>query len=112
MSKPTITTAIPLRRYRFGEFTLTVLGDIDSPDLRRYQYIMAVVQGDDPEPGLYISAESGEGDEVTMRIMMRDGEEVIGHSADWRDVAAFTDEAISIVSRMLKLSDETPYQLM
>ena len=112
MSKPAISTAIPLSRYRFGEFTLTVLGDIDSPDERQYRYIMAVVQGEDPEPGLYISAESGQGDEVAMRVMMRDGEEVIGHSEDWRDQAAFTDEAISIVSRMLNLSDETPYQLM
>ena len=49
---------------------------------------------------------------MSMRVMMRDGEEVIGHSKAWRDVAAFTDEAISIVSRMLNLSDETPYQLM
>ena len=112
MSKPAISTAIPLHRYRFGEFTLTVLGDIDSPDERQYRYIMAVVQGEDPEPGLYISAESGHGDEMAMRIMMSDGDEVIGHSADWQDVAAFTDEAISIVSRMLNLSDETPYQLM
>jgi hypothetical protein len=112
VSKPKISTAIPLRRYRFGEFTLTVLGDIDSPDERRYRYIMAVVQGEDPEPGLYISAEAGPGDEMAMRVMMRDGDEVIGHSEGWRDVAVFTDEAISIVSRMLNLSDETPYQLM
>ena len=47
-----------------------------------------------------------------MRVMMSDGDEVIGHSEDWCEQAAFTDEAISIVSRMLNLSDETPYQLM
>ena len=28
MSKPGIVTAIPKRRYRLGEFSLTVLGDI------------------------------------------------------------------------------------
>ena len=112
MSKPAISTAIPLRRYRFGEFTLTVLGDIDSPDERQYRYIMAVVQGEDPEPGLYNSAESGQGDALAMRVMMSDGDEVIGHSEDWRDLAAFTDEAINMVSRILNLSDETPYQLM
>jgi hypothetical protein len=112
VSKPAITTAIPLRRYSFGEFTLTVLGEIDSPDDRRYRYIMAVVQGTDPEPGLYLTAEEQAGGEVAMRIMMADGEEVIGHSAAWRDVSAFTEEAIGIVSRVLSLSDETPYQLM
>ena len=112
MSKPSISTAIPLRRYKFGEFTLTVLGDIESPDERKYRYIMAVVQGDDPEPGLYIAAEQGVGEDVAMRVMMSDGDEVIGHSDQWRNLEVFTDESINIVSRVLNLSDETPYQLM
>jgi hypothetical protein len=112
MSKPHISTAIPLRRYSFGEFTLTVLGDIESPEARRYRYILAVVQGNDPEPGLYISAEQGDGKALAMRIMMRDGEEVIGHSDQWGNLDAFVDESISIVSRILDLSDESPYQLM
>ena len=112
MSKPVISTAIPLRRYKFGEFTLTVLGDIESPDEPKYRYIMAVIQGDDPEPGLYITAEQGAGSDLAMRIMMRDGEEIIGHSGLWRELDGFVDEAISIVSRLLNLSDETPYQLM
>lgn len=112
MSKPAISTAIPLRRYKFGEFTLTVLGDIESPDEPKYRYIMAVIQGDDPDPGLYVTAEQGAGKDMAMRIMMRDGEEVIGHSEQWRDLDGFIDEAVTIVSRLLNLSDETPYQLM
>jgi hypothetical protein len=44
MSIPTITTAIPLRRYQYGEFVVTVLGDIESPDAVRYRYILAVAQ--------------------------------------------------------------------
>jgi len=112
LSKPSIATAIPLRRYKYGEFTLTVLGDIESPDEIDYRYILAVVQGDDPEPGLYITAELGAGEELVMRIMMRDGDEVIGHSGQWRDLDMFVDEAMNIVSRILNLSDETPYQLM
>ena len=112
MSKPSIATAIPQRRYKYGEFTLTVLGDIESPDVIDYRYILAVVQGSDPEPGLYITAEQGAGEDLVMRIMMRDGDEVIGHSGQWRDLDMFVDEAMSIVSRILNLSDETPYQLM
>jgi len=112
VSKPSISTAIPLRRYKFGEFTLTVLGDIESPDEMQYWYILAVVQGDDPEPGLYVTAEQGAGEGMVMRIMMADGDEVIGHSDQWRDLDAFADESIGIVSRVLNLSDETPYQLM
>lgn len=112
VSKPSIATAIPLCRYKYGEFTLTVLGDIESPDEIDYRYILAVVQGDDPEPGMYITAELGAGEELVMRIMMRDGDEVIGHSGQWRDLDMFVDEAMNIVSRILNLSDETPYQLM
>jgi hypothetical protein len=112
MSKPSIVTAIPLRRYTFGEFTLTVLGDIDTRDAVNYRYILAVVQGDDPEPGLYLTAEQGGGDELAMRIMMRDGNEVIGHSGAWRELDVFVEEALRIVSQVLNLSDETPYQLM
>lgn len=112
MSKPSIATAIPLRRYKYGEFTLTVLGDIDSRDEINYRYILAVVQGDNPEPGLYVTAEQGAGNEMAMRVMMRDGDEVIARSDRWRDVDVFVDEAMNIVSRVLSLSDETPYQLM
>jgi hypothetical protein len=112
MSKPSIVTAIPLRRYTFGEFTLTLLGDIDTRDAVNYRYILAVVQGDDPEPGLYLTAEQGGGDELAMRIMMRDGDEVIGHSGAWRELDVFVEEALRIVSQVLNLSDETPYQLM
>ena len=112
MSKPSITTAIPLCRYKFGEFTLTVLGDIETRDEVDYRYILAVVQGDDPEPGLYLTAEQGDGEELAMRIMMRDGDEVIGHSGAWHELDVFVDEAIKIVAQVLKLSDETPYRLM
>lgn len=112
MSKPSISTAIPLRRYKFGEFTLTVLGDIESPDALKYRYIMAVIQGDDPEPGLYVTAEQGAGKELAMRIMMRDGDEIIAHSGQWYDLDEFVKEGLDIVSRVLNLSDETPYQIM
>ena len=112
LSKPSISTAIPLRRYKFGEFTLTVLGDIESPDERQYRYILAVIQGENPEPGLYVTAEPGSGEELVMRVIMSDGDEVIGHSNQWSDLDKFADESINIVSRVLGLSDEMPYQLM
>jgi hypothetical protein len=113
--KPAITTAIPKRRYRLGEFMLTVLGDIESSDDIDYQYIMAVIQGQDPEPGMYITAErpqSPGGRELAMRLVMRDGAEVIGSSDQWHSLDMFTGEAVDIVTRILNLADETPYQLL
>jgi hypothetical protein len=47
-----------------------------------------------------------------MRIIMPDGEQVIGHSEQWSDLDVFVGEAVKVVSRLLNLSDETPYQLM
>ena len=114
-NRPAIRTAIPKRRYRLGEFTLTVLGDVESSDGIDYQYIMAVIQGQDPEPGMYITAErtdSPGGRELLMRLVMRDGAEIIGSSDQWVSLEMFTGEAIDIVSRILGLSDETPYQLL
>jgi hypothetical protein len=113
--RPGIGTALPRRRYRFGEFTLIVLGDIESKDGIDYQYIMAVIRGEDPEPGIYITAERGSGagqHEFSMRFIMRDGSEVIGSSSRWGDLDDFVDEATQIVARVLSLGDEIPYRLM
>jgi len=113
--RPGIATAIPKRRYRLGEFTLTVLGDVESKDGVDYRYIMAVIRGEDPEPGIYLTAEQDDGErsrEIRMRFIMRDGSELLGSSTRWRDLDVFIEEATGIVVRVLNLSDETPYRLM
>ena len=115
MNKPGIDTAIPKRRYRLGEFSLVVLGEIESSDDRDYRYIMAVVRGEDPEPGIYLTVERSRDPDhkgYNMRLVMHDGEDVIGSSEAWHDLDAFTDEAIGIVSRILDLTDEEPYRMM
>ena len=114
MSKPAFKTAIPKRRYKLGEFSIVVLGEVESDDDINYQYILAVVRGQDPEPGLYITAEKAAvpGDGYSMRVSMRDGAEVIGSSAQWGSLDPFIDEALGIVSRVLNLGDETPYRLL
>jgi hypothetical protein len=117
MNKPGIVTAIPKRRYKFGEFTVVILDEISSNDSIDYQFIMAVVRGTDPDPGIYITAErfpqadAGGGD-YTMRIIMRDGSEVLGTSNKWKNIEIFANDALDIVSRVLQLKDEVPYRLM
>jgi hypothetical protein len=115
MNKPGIVTAIPRRRYRYGEFAVVVLGDIESSDGIDYRYIMAVMKGADPEPGLYVTAEKAGGmgrrSDYTMRILMRDGAEVIATSPAWGELDAFVRDGLEIVSEVLDLSDEVPYQL-
>lgn len=117
MNKPGIVTAIPKRRYKFGEFSVVILGEIESNDGINYHLVMAVVRGADPDPGIYITAErtpqasSGAAD-YTMRIVMRDGSEVLGTSNEWQDIEVFTGAALDIVGRVLQLTDEVPYRLM
>lgn len=112
MHKPGIQTAIPRRRYRLGEFTVTVLGEVESSDGIDYRYIAAVIQGQNPEPGIYLSAEREAGAGYAMRLIMHDGAEVIGASEQWGELDAFVDAALDVVSRVLSLGDETPYRLM
>jgi len=116
MNKPGIRTAIPKRRYKYGEFTVVVLGNIESSDGIDYRYIMAVVKGADPGPGLYLTAEtagkSGPQPDYTMRMFMQDGTAVVATSPAWGDLDTFVQDGLEIVSEMLELSDEVPYQLL
>ncbi len=117
MNKPGIVTAVPRRRYKYGEFSMVILGDIESNDDKNYRYIMAVIRGTDPEPGIYITAERDQpagqgGGDYNMRIVMQDGAEVINSSSAWHDLDAFTSEALDIVGQLLNLGDEEPYRLM
>jgi hypothetical protein len=116
MDKPGIKTAIPKRRYRLGEFSLVVLGEINSADGVDYNYILAVVREGEAEPGLYITAQ-GDPQQPTqntlsMRVIMRDGSEVIGASDRWGDLDSFTSDALDTVIKILDLSDEQPFRLM
>lgn len=112
MSIPRINTAIPMRRYQYGEFVVTVLGDIDSPDPVRYRYVMAVAQEGNPTPGLFLSAERGSDDACDLRVSMADGSQVLESSPAFCDLDLFVKEALQVISSMLNLSDEMPHRLM
>lgn len=112
INKPGIATAIPKRRYSFGEFTVTVLGDVESRDGVDYRYIAAVIHGQDPEPGIYLTAEQGDGDGLDLRLVMPDGSEVLDTAADWSDIDVFCNKVLSTVASLLQLTDETPYRLL
>ncbi len=111
MSTPKIQTAIPKRRYQLGEFVLTVLGEVESGDATRYRYILAVTREGEGEPKLYVSAERA-GSEDALRVSMAEGSQVIATSDRWRDLDTFVQDGMSVVSKMLSLSDEIPHRLM
>ncbi len=108
MAKPDIKTGIPQRRYRLGAFTLVILGEIESDDPVQYKYILAAVHEGDSEPGMYITVERVRGGEAAyqLRVLMRDGEEVVGSSDDYGDLDSFVEEAVRVVKAVLNLADE------
>ncbi len=116
MDKPKIITALPQCRYKLGGFVITVLGEVESGDGVAYRYIAAVITEGDPEPGLYITAERearglGRKGMHVMRIIMRDGAQVVGSSDRWGDLDLFVTDVLEVVSRVLDLQDEEPYLL-
>lgn len=114
MSVPQIRTALPKRRYQLGEFIVSVLGDVESGDGIEYRYIMAVAREADPRPHLFIAAErndAGAG-RWRLRVAMADGSQVLGADDAYGDIDNFVAHGLSIISRVLSLTDEEPFRLV
>lgn len=108
---PRILTAIPRRRYRYGEFDVTLLDEVQSGDDVDYRYILAFVQEGRPSPLLYICAERnppGKRSEgaYRLRLINEAMSEVLGSSDGWRDEEQFTAEGLRVGGKVLSLSDE------
>ena len=112
LNKPSILTAVPQRRYKYGEFTVVVLGEIETRDAINYRYILAVVREGDPEPGIYLTCESGRNGQQQIRLVMRDGAEVIAEDPAYADIEAFCEAGLDVLRQLLNLGDEEPYRLM
>lgn len=114
MNAPQIATAIPKRRYQLGDFSITVLGDVESSDGNEYRYIFALVQEGKPNPSLYLlaikSPESA--DDYLLRLVSPNMERDLDCSPAWRDLDHFCEQSISIAQQVLGLKDEYPHRLM
>ncbi|RMD68331.1 MAG: hypothetical protein D6819_09615 [Gammaproteobacteria bacterium] len=109
LKRPVIRTAIPKRRYQIAEFSVVILGDIESD--RPYLYILAVVREGEPEPFLYITCEE-EGGVPVVRVLAEEGEIEIQRSGRFRDLEAFAEFALQGGMQMLQLQDEIPARLL
>lgn len=117
INKPNIKTAVPKKRFRFGEFNVVILGEIETGDANEYLFIAAILRETDPEPGIYLTAEKSPPSEVQkgrygMRLIMKDGSQWVRNSDDWRDLQAFSDDALDVTRSVLNLGDEEPFPLM
>ena len=113
MNTPRINTAIPKRRYQLGDFSITILGDVESGDANDYRYVFAMVQDGKSEPSLYITAIKLPGSEdFTLHLSAPSMERDLDTSPAWRDLDHFCDQGISVAQQILGLKDEFPHRLM
>jgi hypothetical protein len=116
MEVPKIQTAIPQRRYQFGEYSGVVLGEIESTDAVKYRYILALVRAGESRPGFYVTAEKnprGRAHEGShrLRVVTQGLDEEIESSNRWENLDDFCAEAFVVAAKVLGLSDEQPVRL-
>lgn len=114
-SMPVIRTAIPKRRYRVGDYSVSLLGEIESGDGVGYRYIMAFVPDGQPKPTFYVCAEKnrpGSDAAYRLRVVSSAMSEVVDQDDRWGDLDAFAEEALKIGRSALGLSQDQPVRLM
>jgi hypothetical protein len=117
MALPIIKTAIPKRRYQFGEFSLVVLGNIESDDGISYQFLLGIIPEGKNQPELFISAEKNppnqrEAGIYQMRVVAEQASKTLEQSDRWQDLDVFVKDALALTSELLNLTDEQPVQIM
>lgn len=117
MPIPVIHTAIPKRRYQVGPFQAVLLGEVDSPDAARYQFILAVLRPGESKPGVFVTAEknprsrAAEGS-YRMRFVSAEAEEECGSSDAYAQPDAFAEAALAEAARRLGLGGIEPVRVM
>lgn len=114
---PKIQRAIPQRRYQFGDYGVTVLGEIESGDGRDYHYVVAFVREGESRPRLYVVAErlppgQREKGSHALRVVNSAMDEVMDVDSRWARLGEFVDQALQMGAQILSLEQEIPYQLM
>lgn len=114
---PKIQRAIPQRRYQYGDFAVTVLGEVESADPRSYEFIAAFVKEGETQPRLYVVSERlAPGQRAVgshaLRVINSAMDEVMDTDARWGRQADFVDQALMLGGQLLGLEQDTPYPLM
>jgi len=114
MAIPHIQSAYPKKRYKYGEFLVTLLTDVVSKDAQQYTYLIAIMPEGKTQPEVYITyqAVSSQGD-VTyqIKVISEQDEHIINYDANPMSESAFCDFALQGIEQMFGLTDETPVAL-
>ena len=110
MAGPSISTAIPLRRFQLGDFQAVVLGEIESPDPVRYRYILALLRAGQTKPEFFVTCEQNPRAQRTagshrLRVISSAFDEDMGSSDDWADLDRFAEKAVALAAHVLGLGE-------
>lgn len=114
---PKIQTAIPKRRYQYGDYAVTVLGEIESGDGRDYCFVAAFVKEGEAKPRMYVVSERqrpGERDRGShaLRVVNSAMDEVMDVDDRWSRLDDYVDQSLQMGAQMLGLEQEIPYQIL
>lgn len=115
MAIPTFKTALPKRRFKYGEFMVSALAEIDSNDGQDYWFVLAFVPEGQPVPTLCVASQvNTEDDEGSHRLRMYTSNDArdLGASDNWKNLDTFVEAGLELGGRVLKLGDEEPFRLM
>jgi hypothetical protein len=114
---PSIRTAIPKRRYQLSDFSVTLLGEIESDDPVSYHYILAFVPMGEAQPTFFVCSERvppkdrAEGG-YRLRVINSAMSEVMDQADTWGDIDAFADQGLQLAQQALGLTGQEPMRLM
>jgi hypothetical protein len=117
VSAPSIQTAIPKRRYQFGPYQVVLLGEVESPDPVRYQFILAFVRPGATKPDFFITSEknprarAAEGSH-RMRVWQVQGDVECGSSNAYGNADSFVDAAFAEATIPLGIVGVAPVRVM
>lgn len=116
-SFPKIRTAIPQRRFQYGDFGVSVLGEVESGDGHDYRFVAAFVREGETRPQLYVVSErasagaAGSGSHL-LRVINSAMDEVMDRDDRWGRLTEFTEQSLQLGAQLLGLERETPFPLM
>jgi len=115
--RPVIKTAIPKRRYQIGDFSASLLGEVETGDGRNYRYILAFVQMGHAQPSLYVCSEhappaQADDGRYGLRVINEVMSEVVDTADRWGDLDAFAEKGIQLGVQALGLRQEQVLRIM
>jgi hypothetical protein len=114
---PKIQRAIPQGRYQYGDYAVSLLGEIDSGDGRDYRFVAAFVREGEAQPRLFVVSErlppgQRERGSHALRVINSAMDEVMDVDDRWSQAEPFIDQALQLGAQLLGLEQETPYPLI